>query len=92
MKSYAHLKPGQNGTKRLLAQYGKALLCVRYRYDVTRGVRLKTVEHVEEEKPGCPMFLFQDSDMVPVEAGTGCVHSATWSLSVMLSICHWPAF
>jgi hypothetical protein len=67
MKSYAHLKPGQNGTKRLLAQYGKALLCVRYRYDVTRGVRLKTVEHVEEEKPGCPMFLFQDSDMVPVE-------------------------
>jgi hypothetical protein len=67
MKSYAHLKPGQNGTKRLLTQYGKALLCVRYRYDVTRGVRLKTVELVVEEKTGCPMFLFQDSDMVPVE-------------------------
>ena len=67
MKSYAHLKPGQNGTKRLLAQYGKSLLCVRYRYDVIRGVRLKTVELVVEEKPGCPMFLFQDGDMVPVE-------------------------
>ena len=51
----------------LLAQYGKSLLCVRYRYDVIRGVRLKTVELVVEEKPGCPMFLFQDSDMVPVE-------------------------
>lgn len=67
MKSYAHLKPGQNGTKRLQAQYGRALLCVRYRYDAIRGVRLKTVELVVEEKPGCPMFLIQDSDMVPIE-------------------------
>lgn len=67
MKSYAHLKPGQNGTKRLQAQYGKSLLCVRYRYDAILGVRLKTAELVVEEKPGCPMFLFQDSDMVPVE-------------------------
>lgn len=32
-----------------------------------RGVRLKTVELVVEEKPGCPMFLLQDSDMVPIE-------------------------
>lgn len=64
MMSYGHLKPGQNGTKRLLVQYGKSLLCIRYRYDVIRGVRLKTVELVVEEKPGCPMFLFQDSDMV----------------------------
>ncbi len=67
MKSYAHLKPGQNGTKRLLAQYGKALLCVRYRYDAVRGVRLKTVELVVEERTGCPRFLFQDDDLVPVE-------------------------
>jgi len=29
MKAYAHLKPGQDGTKRLVEQYGKALLCVR---------------------------------------------------------------
>jgi hypothetical protein len=67
MKSYAHLKPGQNGTKRLLACYGKALLCVRSRYDAARGVRLKTVEIVVKEKPGCPMFLLQDGDMVPIE-------------------------
>ena len=25
-------------------QYGESLLCVRYRYDETRGIRLKTVE------------------------------------------------
>lgn len=67
MKSYAHLKPGQNGTKKLLSQYGKALLCVRYRYDERRGVRLKTVELVVEERPGVPMFLLQDDDMVPIE-------------------------
>jgi hypothetical protein len=41
MKSYAHLKPGQKGTKRLVEKYGDSLLCVRYRYDETRGVRLK---------------------------------------------------
>lgn len=67
MKSYAHLKPGQNGTKRLQAQYGKALLCVRYRYDEIRSVRIKTVELVVEERPGVPMFLLQNSDMVPIE-------------------------
>ena len=27
------LKPGQKGTKRLLAQYGDRLICVRYRYE-----------------------------------------------------------
>jgi hypothetical protein len=57
----------ETGAKRLPAQQDKELLFVRHRYDVTRGVRLKTVELVVEEKPGCPMFLFQDSDMVPVE-------------------------
>ncbi|MRR06336.1 MAG: hypothetical protein EG828_05240 [Deltaproteobacteria bacterium] len=55
MKSYVHLKPGQNETKMFLAQQGKSLLCVRYRYDVIRGVRLKTVELVVVEKPGCPI-------------------------------------
>ena len=45
MKSYAHLKPGQKGTMRLVEKYGKALLCVRYRYDEVRDVKLKTVEN-----------------------------------------------
>ncbi len=51
MKSHCHLKPGQKGTKRLVEQYGKSLLCVRYRYDENRRVRLKTVEIIVEEKP-----------------------------------------
>jgi hypothetical protein len=34
-----HLKPGQEGTKRLLAQYGDSLICVRYRYDAQRNRR-----------------------------------------------------
>jgi hypothetical protein len=39
-----HLKPGQKGTKQLLAQYGDRLICVRYRYDPVRKKRFKTVE------------------------------------------------
>ena len=39
-----NLKPGQKGTKQLLAQYGDRLVCVRYRYDAYRKKRLKTVE------------------------------------------------
>jgi hypothetical protein len=45
-----HLKPGQNGTKRLLAQYGDRLICVRYRYDAKCKKRLKTVELLVAER------------------------------------------
>ena len=45
-----HLKPGQKGTKGLLAQYGDRLICVRYRYDAQRRMRLKTVELVVAER------------------------------------------
>ena len=65
MKSYKHLKPGQKGTKRLVEQYGDALLCVRYRYDEKRGIRLKTVEVVVEERASTPS-RFKDGDVVPV--------------------------
>ncbi len=54
-----HLKPGQKGTKRLLAQYGDRLICVRYRYDAQRKKRLKTVELLIAEcdwKPPRPRF------------------------------------
>jgi len=47
-----HLKPGQKGTKQLLAQYGDRLICVRYRYDVQRKKRLKTVELLVAEPIG----------------------------------------
>lgn len=65
MKTYSHLKPGQKGTRRLTAQYGDALICVRYRFDEKRGVRLKTVEIVVEETPIRPS-RYHDNDMVPV--------------------------
>jgi len=36
------LRPGQKGTRELLKSYGDQLVCVRYRYDKTRGKRYKT--------------------------------------------------
>ena len=66
MSSGLTLKAGQKGTKELLEKYGAALLYVRYRYDEARGVRLKTVELVIEEKQWQPPFRWRDSDIVPV--------------------------
>lgn len=68
MKAYAHLKPGQDGTKRLLEQYGDRLLCVRYRFDESRGVKLKTVELIVDERP-LTAPRFKDGDLVPVHVG-----------------------
>ena len=48
------LAPGQNGTKKLLAQYGERLVRVRYRYDAERSLRLKTVELIVETVPWKP--------------------------------------
>lgn len=50
-KTRLTLRPGQNGTKKLREKYGERLLAVRYRYDPARGVRLKTVEIIEEVLP-----------------------------------------
>ena len=54
MRTRLHLKPGQKGTKQLLAQYGDRLICVRYRYDPERTKRLKTVELVVGERDWAP--------------------------------------
>src|SRR6266545_4143501 len=54
-----HLKPGQKGTKQLLAQYGDRLICVRYRYDAQRKKRFKTMELLVAERdwePPPPRF------------------------------------
>lgn len=67
MKSRLNLKPGQKGTKALVERYGESLLYVRYRYDEARGVRLKTVEIVVEEKPWQPGMRRRDDDQVPVQ-------------------------
>jgi len=44
-------RPGQPGTKKLLARYGERLVAVRYRYDETRNCRHKTVELIVETVP-----------------------------------------
>jgi hypothetical protein len=49
MKIKATLRPGQNGTKRLVEKYGNRLVCVRYRYDEKTGKRYTTVEVIEDE-------------------------------------------
>lgn len=64
-KCYNHLKPWQKGTRRLVEKYGDALLCVRYRYDEKRGIRLKTVEIVVDEKPD-RLPRYKDVDIVKV--------------------------
>ena len=48
METRLSLAPGQNGTKKLVATYGDRLVCVRYRYDAKRQLRLKTVELIVE--------------------------------------------
>lgn len=51
--------------RRLVERYGDASLCVRYRYGEIRGVKLKTVEIIVEEKP-VHLRRFKDDAMVPV--------------------------
>ncbi len=51
MRTLRTLKPGQNGTKELLARHGASLLCVRYRYDEDTREHLKTVELVVQRRP-----------------------------------------
>lgn len=64
------LKPGQKGTKRLQAEHGDALVCVRYRYDAARRKRIKTVELIVEEKDWEPSLpKFGENDLVPVCIG-----------------------
>jgi len=66
MKTHTHLKPGQKGTRRLVEQFGDKLLCVRYRYDEIRQVRMKTVEIVVDERPCKPPLRYRDQDIVAV--------------------------
>jgi len=61
-----HLNPGQKGTRRLLDQYGDKLLCVRYRYDEKRQVKIKTVEIIVSETPCTAPLPYRDSDIVSV--------------------------
>lgn len=48
------LRPGEAGAKKLFAEYGEKLVCVRYRYDAANKRRVKTVELIIEEAPWEP--------------------------------------
>ena len=50
MRTRLTLRPHQRGAKRLLAQYGDRLVCVRHRYDVEQKKRWKTIELIIEER------------------------------------------
>jgi hypothetical protein len=68
MRVRLNIKPGRSGTKKLVAEYGERLVCVRYRYDEKRKKRLKTVELIVEEtdwEPPRPPF--KDDEIVGVE-------------------------
>ena len=54
LRTRATLQPGRPGTKKLLAEYGSRLICVRYRYDDERKTRCKTIELVIDEIPWPP--------------------------------------
>jgi hypothetical protein len=70
MTATIKLRPGQKGTKNLLAKYGDALLCVRYRYDVQSRTRSKTVELIVERNPWTPpSHRFKNDTHVPVRIG-----------------------
>jgi len=70
MRTLLHLKPGQKGTKQLLAQYGDRLVCVRYCYDTQRKKRFKTVELIVVERDWDPPTLrFADEAIVGVRVG-----------------------
>lgn len=47
-------RPGQRGTRKLIAVYGERLVCVRYRYDAVSKKRRKTVELIVDEAAWTP--------------------------------------
>ncbi len=55
------------GAKKLLRQYGDRLVCMRYRYDEQRQLRMKTIELVVEEEAWTPTRAqFQKEDIVAI--------------------------
>ena len=74
METRLTLRPGQAGTKKLLARYGERLLRVRYLYDEKAERRLKTVELIVESVPWRPASRRprrRDEDIVAVRIAYG---------------------
>ena len=54
METRLTLRPGKDGTKKLLQRFGKRLVAVRYLYDAAAGRRYKTVELIVESQTWSP--------------------------------------
>lgn len=54
METRLTLRPGQKGTRKLVARFGERLVCVRYRYDASAGRRYTTVELIVAESEWAP--------------------------------------
>ena len=70
MKTRVKLKPGQNGTKKLVERFGDALVCVRYRYDPVKCKQFKTAEiMVSEHDWTPPPPKYPEGHKVPLRIG-----------------------
>ena len=62
-------RPGDKGTKKLVARFGDCLLRVRHLYDAENHQRLKTVELIVQSVPWRPRTRIprrRDDEIVPV--------------------------
>lgn len=71
MRTGLNLKPGDKGTRRLVAEYGQRLVRVRYRYDEERKKRIKTVELIVEEIDWQPRARLKPDTVVGVRVRWG---------------------
>jgi len=55
MRARSKLRPGQPGTRKLVAQYGDRLVCVRYRYDALKRRRYPTAGIIVDESDWDPL-------------------------------------
>jgi len=44
------INAGQPGTKKWIKEYGESLVCVRYKYDMKKRRKIKTVELIVEDE------------------------------------------
>lgn len=56
------LTPGKRGTQKYVTEYGERLVCVRYRYDASKGKRYKTVELIVDEVDWQPAVASTEPD------------------------------
>ncbi len=54
INSHRTLLPGQPGTKKYYKKYGDKLVCVRYKYDIYRNEKVKTIELIVDRQDWLP--------------------------------------